>query len=80
MGKADKVEKALYTWFTDAQARDVPVTTIVLEEKARQFATDESHNQADSEDEDYRPAPSLRDVTLGFVHFEGLYRATCNKP
>ena len=38
-GKADDVEKALYTWFADARARDAPVTTVILEEKARQFAT-----------------------------------------
>ena len=38
-GKADNVEKALYTWFVDAQAGDVPITTLVLEEKAKQFAT-----------------------------------------
>ena len=37
-GKADDVEKALYTWFADARARDAPVTTLILE-KARQFAT-----------------------------------------
>ena len=39
VGKADDVEKALYTWFTDARARAVPITTAILEEKARQFAT-----------------------------------------
>ena len=38
-GKADDVEKALYTWFTDARSRDAPITTAILEEKARQFAT-----------------------------------------
>ena len=38
-GKADDVEKALYTWFVDARARDVLITTLVLEEKAKQFAT-----------------------------------------
>ena len=38
-GKADDVEKALYTWFANARARDAPVTTVILEEKARQFAT-----------------------------------------
>ena len=37
-GKADDVEKALYTWFTDARARNAPMTTAILEEKARQFA------------------------------------------
>ena len=38
-GKAEDVEKALYTWFADARARDMPVTCLVLEEKARQCAT-----------------------------------------
>ena len=38
-GKADSVEKALYTWFADARARDAPITTLILEEKAKQFAT-----------------------------------------
>ena len=34
------MEKALYTWSVDARARDVPITTtLVLEEKAKQFAT-----------------------------------------
>ena len=37
-GKADDVEKALYTCFVDARARDVLITTLVLE-KAKQFAT-----------------------------------------
>ena len=37
-GKADNVKKALYTWFVDAQAWDVPITTLVLEKKAKQFA------------------------------------------
>ena len=36
--KADDVEKALYMWFADTGAQDVPVTTLILE-KARQFAT-----------------------------------------
>ena len=27
-GKADDVEKALYTWFVDARARDVPITIL----------------------------------------------------
>ena len=36
-GKADDVEKALYTWFTNARARDTPATTAILE-KATQFA------------------------------------------
>lgn len=39
IGKAEDVEKALYTWFTDARARDVPTTILILEEKAQQFAT-----------------------------------------
>ena len=38
-GKAEDVEKALYTWFGDARAWDAPITTLILEEKARQFAT-----------------------------------------
>lgn len=38
-GKADDVEKALYTWFADARAQDTPITTVILEEKARQFTT-----------------------------------------
>ena len=39
-GKADDVEKALYTaWFTDARAREAPITTLILEEKAMQFAS-----------------------------------------
>ena len=38
-GKADDVEKALYTtWFTDARAREAPITTLILE-KAMQFAS-----------------------------------------
>ena len=32
-GKADDVEKALYTWFVDARARDVPITTLVLKRR-----------------------------------------------
>ena len=36
-GKDDDVEKALYTWFTDACVRNTPITTAILEEKARQF-------------------------------------------
>ena len=34
---ANNVEKALYTWFTNARARDAPITTAILEEKARHF-------------------------------------------
>lgn len=37
-GKADNVEQADFTWFTDVWARDVPVTTSILE-KSKQFAT-----------------------------------------
>ena len=37
-GKDDDVEKALYTWFTDARAHDALITTANLEEKAGQFA------------------------------------------
>ena len=38
-GKAENVEQALYTWFADARARGAPVTSLILEEKATQFAT-----------------------------------------
>ena len=37
-GKDDDVEKALYTWCTDARVCNAPITTAILEEKARQFA------------------------------------------
>ena len=37
-GKDNDVEKALYTWFTDARAGNTPITTAILEEKAREFA------------------------------------------
>ena len=30
-GKDDEVETALFTWFVDAQARDAPITSAVLE-------------------------------------------------
>ena len=36
---ADDVEKVFFTWFTDVRVRDAPVTTLILEEKAKQFAT-----------------------------------------
>ena len=36
--KAAYVESALFTWFADARARDAPVTTAILEEKATQLA------------------------------------------
>ena len=36
-GKAEDVEAALYKWFVDARARDAPVTSAVLEEKANHF-------------------------------------------
>ena len=36
-GKDDDVEKALYTWFTDARACNALITTAILEDKARQF-------------------------------------------
>ena len=38
VGKAEDIEKALYTWFGDARARDAPITSLILEEKAKQFA------------------------------------------
>ena len=38
-GKDNDVDAALYTWFVDARARDAPVTSAVLEEKATHFAT-----------------------------------------
>ena len=38
VGKAEDVESALLSWFTDARARDVNVTTSILEEKANQLA------------------------------------------
>ena len=31
-------------WFVDARARNVPITTLVLEEKAKQFATATAKN------------------------------------
>ena len=37
-GKAEDVEAALYKWFVDARARDAPVTSAVLEEKANHLA------------------------------------------
>ena len=37
-GKAGDVEAALYKWFVDARARDAPVTSAVLEEKANHLA------------------------------------------
>ena len=37
-GKANDVEGALYKWFVDARARDTPVTSAVLEEKATHLA------------------------------------------
>ena len=37
--KAEDVEKVHYTWFGDARARGAQITTLILEEKARQFAT-----------------------------------------
>ena len=37
-GKDDDVEKALYTWFTDARIRNTLIMTAILEEKTRQFA------------------------------------------
>jgi hypothetical protein len=37
-GKDDEVDAALYTWFVDAWARDAPITSAVLEEKANHFA------------------------------------------
>ena len=36
-GKDDEVDAALYTWFVDARARDAPITSAVLEEKANHF-------------------------------------------
>lgn len=38
-GKDNDVDAVLYTWFVDARARDAPVTSAVLEEKATHFAT-----------------------------------------
>ena len=38
VGKAEDVESALLTWFTAARARDVNITTSILEEKANQLA------------------------------------------
>ena len=37
-GKANNVEAALTTWFTDARARDIPISGPVLEEKAKDLA------------------------------------------
>ena len=37
-GKAEDVKAALYKWFVDARARDAPVTSAVLEEKANHLA------------------------------------------
>ena len=37
-GKAEDVEAALYKLFVDARARDAPVTSAVLEEKANHLA------------------------------------------
>ena len=37
--KDDDVDAALYTWFIDARARDVPITSAILEEKANLFAS-----------------------------------------
>ena len=38
-GKDDDVDAALFTWFIDARARDAPITSAVLEEKAAHFAS-----------------------------------------
>ncbi|XP_069108937.1 tigger transposable element-derived protein 4-like [Argopecten irradians] len=38
-GKSADVETALYTWFKDDRARDVPISGPLLEEKARDIAT-----------------------------------------
>ena len=37
--KDDDVDAALYTWFVNARARDVPITSAILEEKANLFAS-----------------------------------------
>ena len=37
-GKAEDVEAALYKWLVAARARDAPVTSAVLEEKANDLA------------------------------------------
>ena len=37
-GKAEDMEAALYKWFVDVRARDAPVTSAVLEEKANHLA------------------------------------------
>ena len=37
--KDDDVDAALYAWFVDARARDAPIISAVLEEKANHFAT-----------------------------------------
>ena len=37
-GKSEDVEEALYTWFVDVRAKDAPVTSAVLEEKANHLA------------------------------------------
>ena len=36
--KDDDVDAALFTWFVDARARDMPITSAILEEKANHFA------------------------------------------
>ena len=36
--KGEDMEAALYKWFVDARARDAPVTSAVLEEKANHLA------------------------------------------
>ena len=38
-GKDDEIDAALYTWFVDARARDAPITSAILEEKANYFAS-----------------------------------------
>ena len=37
--KDDDVDAALYTWFVDARARDTPITSTILEEKANHFTS-----------------------------------------
>ena len=60
-GKADDVEKALYTWFVDARAWDVLITTLVLE-KAKQFATA-------LDKPDFKLVNCQNCIIIGFPHY-----------
>ena len=43
-GKAVDIEKGLFSWFTEARARDCPITTAILEDKATKLAHAMGHS------------------------------------